>query len=423
MAPRPSLAIAFAVLLCLGGLPPALGYPCSSGPEYFDYGPHRDNPEAEQLAMHLGGALRAPDAEYGRILRDLQAARAAFPALTGAVDDPDYAPNQLIVALKPGFPTASFDQTNAYYQLVDLDLLFGTTYVLTFCDTLNAPVLSSIYEGLSSVDYAEPNGLFGTDDKITIAILGTTWRYTIEDGFTDCFDGCDCKRLWIIDVDASGVPALVNFNENGAPWCVFPKTACCSPTLSCTPRQIGQCLSAGGVPLSFSTSCQGNPDGDGIDAICGDNCPLQANPNQQDTDSDGPGDACDNCPLQVNPAQQDLDADGQGDLCDLDDGVIYVTMNGPSLVDWQQEAGFSNWNLYRGSLAVLKSTGVYTQAPGSNPLAARFCHLPSSALTDPIIPAAGECAFYLPSGVTAAGEGGLGEDSDGIPRPNSNPCP
>ena len=35
--------------------------PCQSGPGYFDYGPHRGNPEAEQLAMHLTGQLRAPE--------------------------------------------------------------------------------------------------------------------------------------------------------------------------------------------------------------------------------------------------------------------------------------------------------------------------------------------------------------------------
>ena len=68
-------------------------------------------------------------------------------------------------------------------------------------------------------------------------------------------------------------------------------------------------------------------DGDGIEDH-EDNCPLTANPDQLDTDTDGTGDACDNdddgdgvedhednCPLTVNPDQADWDNDGIGDIC------------------------------------------------------------------------------------------------------------
>ena len=59
-------------------------------------------------------------------------------------------------------------------------------------------------------------------------------------------------------------------------------------------------------------------DGDG-DGVCGnlDTCPNRYDPLQADSDGDGPGDVCDNCPVVDNTGQFDRDADGHGDACDL----------------------------------------------------------------------------------------------------------
>ena len=57
-------------------------------------------------------------------------------------------------------------------------------------------------------------------------------------------------------------------------------------------------------------------------------------------------------------------------------GVIYLIARPESVVDWFDELGFDGWNAYRGDLDVLRATGVYTQEPGSNPVAARWCGLP-----------------------------------------------
>lgn len=75
-----------------------------------------------------------------------------------------------------------------------------------------------------------------------------------------------------------------------------------------------------------------NPDVDSDGIIDGqDNCILQHNPDQIDTDNNGYGDACDagdnddipiaidNCPNDYNPDQRDTDGDGLGNKCDPDD--------------------------------------------------------------------------------------------------------
>ncbi len=59
-----------------------------------------------------------------------------------------------------------------------------------------------------------------------------------------------------------------------------------------------------------------DPDPDGDNVRCVDNCPTVANPFQVDFDADGIGDVCDNCPSTANGDQADADADGVGDLCD-----------------------------------------------------------------------------------------------------------
>ncbi|MFH1533217.1 MAG: thrombospondin type 3 repeat-containing protein [Pseudomonadota bacterium] len=91
-------------------------------------------------------------------------------------------------------------------------------------------------------------------------------------------------------------------------------------------------------------------DGDGVLDL-DDNCPLVANPGQENNDLVDQGDACDpdddndligdeqdNCPFVENGTQSDLDSDGLGDACDPDqdgDGVANGLDNCASL--WNPE--------------------------------------------------------------------------------------
>ncbi len=94
-------------------------------------------------------------------------------------------------------------------------------------------------------------------------------------------------------------------------------------------------------------------DGDGIPDVK-DNCRLTPNPDQNDSDGDGIGDACapeistfddmdndgiedskDNCPMLANPDQKDSDGDGIGDACapKVDDPPVEADSDGDSVPD------------------------------------------------------------------------------------------
>ena len=166
-------------------------------------------------------------------------------------------------------------------------------------------------------------------------------------------------------------------------------------------------------------------DHDGVGDAC-DNCIAVPNGHQDDTDGDGIGDACDNCVIDPNPSQSDVNHDGIGDMCDLHDGLIYITGFDAAKQDleWQKESGYATWNVYRGSLKVLKVFGTYTQTPGSNLMADRACHITNTWYQDlDAVPGLGS-EFYLVTGVTTGGvESSLGTDSKGVVRPNTSPCP
>jgi hypothetical protein len=137
-----------------------------------------------------------------------------------------------------------------------------------------------------------------------------------------------------------------------------------------------------------------------------------------------PGPAGDNCPI-FNPTQSDLDDDGEGNACDLDDDLILTVWTSRNTLSWQPEWGYDSWNVYFGDLDVLRQTGVYTQAPGSNPLAWRECGRWETWFEDVTVPPppVGKVRFDLTAGASGGEEGSLGQNSAGAERPNANPCP
>jgi hypothetical protein len=154
---------------------------------------------------------------------------------------------------------------------------------------------------------------------------------------------------------------------------------------------------------------------------------VDEDPAGVDSDGDTVPNACDNCVLSVNPGQDDMDEDLEGDACDLNDRVILFSDLAPAQVSWQREEGSAWFNLYRGDLAVLRSTGVYTQAEGEpgpeeEQPAKRFCGLADPSVADTFTPAAGQAVFYLATGVEGGVETTLGTNSSGAERPNTASC-
>lgn len=276
-------------------------------------------------------------------------------------------------------------------------------------------------------------------DSAWPSFAGTNEGDDDVDGFSECADDCDDANGAVYP-GGSQVCDGQNNDCADASWPTLPPSEAdqdgdqvseCDGDCDDADPNVGPGVgeSCNGVDddcdgwLDEGPSGAEDTDGDGIHEVC-DNCAATPNPAQEDGDTDSIGDACDNCPTIASRQQEDLDLDGEGDLCDIDDGVIYLRFGDKARIVWQEEQGFDGWNWYRGAYGAFLVTGELTQAPGSNPLAERQCHLAAAEVQDVVpAPASGAMALYLVSGIAGGTEGDLGLDSSGTPRPNHHPCP
>ena len=194
------------------------------GPCMFDYGPEYANAEAHQIGLEMLGAgrgLTLGQQTYNRINRDLGLIRIAYPALALEAHSMAWAPNQLIVNIA-NVQLPDYVCNNAYYRVTGSQHLFSTWYVLTFAGKFNVPAMAQVYMAQAGATFAEPNGLIGGQNYwVPTNLGGGVWRWNIDDGFHDCFDGCDCHRYYVIETNAAGNVSLISYVEQGASWCDF----------------------------------------------------------------------------------------------------------------------------------------------------------------------------------------------------------
>lgn len=192
----------------------------------FQYPPPPANVEAEQIALEMlgpAGPLFASAETVARIAADLAAIRAFEPSLAGQTHSPEWAATDLLVSVNPSVPHDDFDCLNDFYQAEIVGFLPSLNlYTLRFPRMLNPEAMAVIYDQSPEVDYAEPNGFIGGQNFWTpTPRSGGVWQWNVDDGFMDCFDGCDCHRVFVFQTTEAGTVTLVSYDEFGAPWCPF----------------------------------------------------------------------------------------------------------------------------------------------------------------------------------------------------------
>jgi len=168
-----------------------------------------------------GGALLVPPEVYDRIEFDLALIRNFEPGLLGQTHTMAWAPNQLLAQVEPGAPEGEYVCLNEQYQVIAEDNIFGDWWLLTFAGNINVPALAQVYMQAPEVQFAEPNGLIGGQNFWTPTDHGAYWIWDIDDGWHDCFDGCDCHRLYTFRTTAGGGIGLIGYSEVGPAYCEF----------------------------------------------------------------------------------------------------------------------------------------------------------------------------------------------------------
>ncbi len=202
-----------ATLLAAWGACPVLEYPAPIVGQ-----------EAHQIALETLGALGPlfPSEEMQqRVEQDLAAIRAFEPSLAGEGHTPAWAATQILAQLDMKAPQETYQCLLTYYSAGEDELAFGF-YIIDFPGRINVLAAAENFNHAPNVSNAQPDSLLGGENFYTVQILlNGNWRWTVDDGSIDCFDGCDCHRIYVFETTPEGDVELISFNQFGPSYCDF----------------------------------------------------------------------------------------------------------------------------------------------------------------------------------------------------------
>jgi hypothetical protein len=178
--------------------------------------------DADVLGLEVSGSLVAPGSTVLQISQDLDAIRAAYPALWDGVAGihvfPTWYPGVILVQLTPEAWTdyengvfEEFNNLNAQYGPVTISSVAPRWLMLEFTSLYHASILASTYAQVVGIEQAKPNNIAGDGDDITSSQVGT---YTFKRGWGDCPAGCMYQHFWEFEVTNGIVTLLDEYGDS-----------------------------------------------------------------------------------------------------------------------------------------------------------------------------------------------------------------
>jgi hypothetical protein len=183
--------------------------------------------EAEYLSLEITGQLKPSVALADQIQADLAAIRLAYPQYSSIRVRPDWLPGETLIGMTPeayaDFKAGSFHSFDSIYATLGTPTITahdpGQWLHLQFGQMYHGVRLSDMFDPVTGVRYAEPNGIIGDGDDI---VARANRSYTLIHGFGDCPAGCITHQKWDFTVTDHGVfPGLPppttdgDYNEDG----------------------------------------------------------------------------------------------------------------------------------------------------------------------------------------------------------------
>jgi hypothetical protein len=176
-----------------------------------------DITEAKMLSLEMSGELEAPKKLWHRLAKELLEIRETlgdeYPAVHTAFR-PRWVPGDLMVGLDD--ESAQLAATDSYHEWDTLNDRYGGEFqyiqqspghalaMLNHDISYNTILVSKLYESLSGVTYAGPNGYAGTGSTVFVETQDDSHTYTFALGNVGCPSGCLYWKYWVVKYTLSG---------------------------------------------------------------------------------------------------------------------------------------------------------------------------------------------------------------------------